>query len=206
MRSRLAPLILVLALAFVVVGTTYLYAHNQPDVYTSRAVLSLSPRDPGKVGADNLQLASARYTAYLASASTMEQVATDIGEPLQQVVDFTEVRVQPNTVNIEIVVTMRDGSRAAAIVNALAAAGLGQGRADPLVTVDLMVPGMIAKAPSGPNRRLIMIGGVGVALLMAGLAVAALGYFQNSASLGWTAPLRVARRADAHDLKAPTRS
>jgi capsular polysaccharide biosynthesis protein len=191
MKARFAPLLLVAALGLIVVATSYLYAHGQPDVYTSRAVLTLSPRDPGKVGADNLQLASARYTAYLSSESTMEQVAADIGEPAGQLARFTDVKVQPNTVNIEIVVAMRDGPRAAAIVNALAAAGLGQGRVDPLVSVDLMVPGVIAKAPSGPNRRLILIGGAGLALLAAVLAIAALGYFQNAATLSWAAPQRV---------------
>jgi capsular polysaccharide biosynthesis protein len=191
MNNRFAPLLLVPALVVVVLGTVFLYAHGQPDVYTSRAVLSLSPRDPATVGGDNLQLAAARYTAYLASASTMEDVAAQIGESAQQVVDFTEVRVQPNTVNIEVVVTMRDQVRAATIVNALAAAGLAEGRVDPLVTVDLMVPGVVAKVPSGPNRRLILIGGFGVALMLGILAIAALGYLQNSATLTWSSPQRV---------------
>jgi capsular polysaccharide biosynthesis protein len=202
--QRWAPLVLVLALGFSIVGTAFLYANGQPDVYTSRAVLTLSPRDPGTVGGDNLQLASARYAAYLSSASTMEQVAGDIGEPLAVLAEFTEVRVQPNTVNIEIVVTMPAPSRAAAIANVLASAGLRQGRADPLVTVDLVVPAVVARAPSGPNRRLIIIGGFGVALLLSVVSTAALGYFRNSPAFGGGAPLRVPpawrRREGARDL------
>jgi capsular polysaccharide biosynthesis protein len=199
MSRRWAPLILVAALALAVVGTTYLYANSQPNVYSSRAVVSFSPRDAGRVGADNLQLASSRYVAYLSSGSTQRQVATDIGEEQTQVAKATQVRIQPATLNLEIVVTMRDAARAARISNALAAAALREARVDPLVTVELIVPAVVPRAPSGPKRSLIMIGGLGVALILSVVGVAALGYFRNSPTLGGDVPLRmppVRRRRD----------
>jgi capsular polysaccharide biosynthesis protein len=197
MKNRLAPLILIVALAFVVVGTTYLYANTQPDVYTSRAVLTISPRNPDAVGGDNLQLACARYAAYLGSDQALSRVAAGLGETAEQVVGVTQVTVQPNTINIEIVVTMRDAARAASIVNALASTGVGRGRIDPLVTVDLIVPGLQASEPTGPNRGLMMIVGVALALFLALLGIAALGYFQNWPGLSGGTPIRVARRLHA---------
>jgi uncharacterized protein involved in exopolysaccharide biosynthesis len=196
---RWAPLIVVMALVLSVLGTTYLYSSSQPDVYTSRAVLSLSPRDANRVGADNLQLAASRYAAYLSSASTLRQVASDIGERPRLVSDSTAVRVQPATVNINIVVTMEEPARAATVANALASAALREGRVDPLVTVEVVVPGVVPLAPSGPRRSLIMIGGAGFALILAVVAAAALGYFRNSPTLGGDVPLRVAtvRRREA---------
>ena len=194
MKNRLAPLILILALAFVVVGTTYLYANSQPDVYTSRAVLTISPRNPETVGGDNLTLAAARYAASLGSEQTLGRVAADLGEPIEQVIGHTTVQVQPATINIEIVVTLRDRDRAASIVNAVAASGVSSSRIDPLVAMDLMVPAVSTEQPSGPNRRLMLIGGAGFALLLALLGIAALGYFQNSPALAATTPIRIPRR------------
>jgi capsular polysaccharide biosynthesis protein len=195
MRNRLAPLILILALAFVVVGTTYLYANGQPDVYTSKAVLTMSPRNPLTVGGDNLTLAAARYAASLGSEQTLGRVAADLGEPMEQVIANTTVVVQPATINIEIAVTLRDRDRAASIVNAVASAGVASSRIDPLVSLDLIVPAVTVEAPGGPNRRLMLIGGSGFALLLALLGIAALGYFQNSPGLAAAgAPIRIPRR------------
>jgi hypothetical protein len=184
------PLILVAALALTVLGTVALYVNGQPDVYTSRAILTLSPRDTS-FGSDNLELAASRYLAYLSSPSTLSQVGAEIGERPSVLGKATEVLVQPATVNIVVSVTMPDRHRAARAANAVAALGLRQARADRLVALELVVPGVIPKAPSGPPRRLIMIGGLGAALGVSIIAVAALGYFRNSPALGGGVPLRV---------------
>ena len=184
------PLILVAALALTVLGTTALYVNSQPDVYTSRAILSLSPRD-NRFGSDNLELAASRYLAYLASSSTLRQVGEEIGERPAVLSRSTEVIVQPNTVNIAVSVTMTSRDRAARAANAVASLGLRRARGDKLVALELVVPGVIPKRPSGPPRRLIMIGGIGAALGLAVLAAAGLGYFRNSPALGGGVPLRV---------------
>jgi hypothetical protein len=189
-RQRFVPLILVAALALSVLGTVALYANSQPDVYTSRAILSLSPRDT-RFGSDNLELAASRYLAYLGSSSTLSQVGAEIGERPGVLANATEVIVQPATVNIAVSVTMPDRHRAARAANAVAALGLRQARSDRLVALELVVPGVIPKAPSGPPRRLLMIGGIGAALGLSVLAAAALGYFRDSPALGGGVPLRV---------------
>lgn len=192
MNNRWAPLVLVLALGMCVIGTSFLYANSQSDVYSSRAVVSLSPRETISVGADNLQLAASRYEALLSSASTMTRIAERNGVDPTAMADATQVAIQPNTVNIEIVVTMADPTRAALLSNALAAAALVEGQTDSLMLVELVVPGVVADAPSGPPRQLIMLGGLGVALVLAVVAVTALGYFQNSPVFGSGPLIRVA--------------
>jgi len=189
-RQRFIPLILVAALALTVLGTVALYVNSQPDVYTSRAILSISPRDT-RFGSDNLELAASRYLVYLSSSSTLSQVGTEIGEQPAMLGEATEVIVQPGTVNITVSVTMPDRQRAARAANAVAALGLRQARGDKLVALELVVPGVIPRAPSGPPRRLIMIGGIGAALGLSIIAAAALGYFRNSPALGGGVPLRV---------------
>ncbi len=190
LRQRFLPLILVAALSLTVLGTVALYANSRPDVYTSRAILSLSPRDI-RFGSDNLELAASRYLAYLSSSSTLTEVGAEIGERPSVLGGATEVIVQPATVNLVVIVTMPSRHRAARAANAVAALGLRQARADKLVALELVVPGVVAKAPSGPPRRLIMIGGLGAALGIAVLAAAALGYFRHSPALGGGVPVRV---------------
>ena len=194
-KGPVAPLLLVAALAFTVIGTVFLSVNREPDVYTSRAVLSLSPRDVNRVGADSLQLATSRYVAFLSAPSTLRQVAIGLGEPPSAVGSASEVVVQPNTVNLQVSVTMEDPAKAAAVANGIAAAGLRLAGTDGLVSMELVVPGVVPTVPSGPKRRLIMIGGVGAALALAVLAVAVLGYFRNAPTIrGVADPVRLLAR------------
>lgn len=197
MRGRWAPLLLVAALAAGVVGTTFLYVNGRPAVYAGRAVVSLSPRGgDGPVGADNLELAASRYQAYLSSPANLERVAAQLGEDPTALRSATRVTVQPNTVTIAVVVTLRDPTRAAQAANAVAATGLRQARSDRLVSMELVAPAVVPQQPSGPNRRLAMLVGLGAALGLAVLALGVLGYFRSAArALGaGPDPLRVLAR------------
>ncbi len=189
--SRWAPLILVLAVACCAVATTALYVNGQPDVYTSSAVVSLSPRDTLRVGADNLSLAASRYVASLSAPTTLAAVAKQIGESPEDVAAGTEVLIQPNTVNIQIKVTLEQPERTALIANAIAAEGVRRSRTDGLVYTELVVPAVVPAAPSGPRRKLILLGGAGAAAGLSVLAIAALGYFRDASILGGPDTVRI---------------
>ncbi|TQS45498.1 hypothetical protein [Cryptosporangium phraense] len=179
--NRGSPFALVVALILCLAATTVGYVRAQPDMYTSTAVLSLSPRDPGEVGSDDLTLATSRYVAYLSAPATLDDVATVLGERPSAVAKSTTVAQQPATVNIRVVVSGPDAEAGADVANALARAGVRQSVDDPQVVAELIVPAMVPVAPSGPPRTLLyLVGGVG-ALCLGILAVLALGYFRRSA-------------------------
>ena len=177
--NRGSPLALVIALMLCLAATVAGYVQAQPDSYTSTAVLSLSPRDPGEIGSDDLMLAASRYVAYLSAPATSNQIAASLGESPAAVARTTRVIQQPATVNLRISVVgvaPRDGAE---IANALAAAGVRLSVDDLQVVADLIVPAVVPIAPSGPPRRLlVLLGGVG-ALCVGVLAVLALGYLRE---------------------------
>ncbi len=191
MKSRWAPIFLVVALMVATVGTAVLYAGSQSDVYSSRAIVALTPRNPAGFGATNLRLAATRYSALLASDQTWREVSRSTGFSPDAVAEATEVSVQPNTVTITITVTLAQADRAAAVANAIATAGLRQSRSDELVLVELVAPGVTPTSASGPNRRLIVLGGLGMAVVVGAVAMVALGFFRNSATLSGALPRQV---------------
>ncbi|HEX3731915.1 MAG TPA: hypothetical protein VHU91_03200 [Mycobacteriales bacterium] len=191
MKSRWAPAFLVAALMVCTVGTAALYASSQSDVYSSRAVVALTPRSAAGLGATNLRLAVTRYTTLLSSDETLREVSDTTGLSSKTLSKATKVTVPPNTVTINITVTLTRGDQAAAAANAIASAGLRYSRGDELVSTDLVAPGVTPTSPSGPNRRLIMLGGIGTALLVGAVAMVALGFFRNSATLSGALPRQI---------------
>jgi hypothetical protein len=177
LRHRALPVVVLGLLAVAMLGTTALYAQQQPDVYQSRAVLALTPQEPS-LGADNLQFTTAALAAYLTSPGTLATVADQLGEDAPALTEATETSIQPNTVNVVIDVTMRDRTRAAASANALAALGLQRAHGYSLVTVELIVPAIPASEPTGPNRMLILLGGAAATVVVLLIAGAALGYLR----------------------------
>ena len=106
MKSRWATAFLVIGLMVATVSTAALYATSKSDVYSSNAIIALTPRKPAAFGATNLRLAATRYVALLSSAQTMRSVAASTGIAYRKVVGATKVSVQPNTVTIEITTTL----------------------------------------------------------------------------------------------------
>jgi uncharacterized protein involved in exopolysaccharide biosynthesis len=174
--NRGSPLALVVALVLCLGATAVGYVHTQPDAYTSTSVLSLSPRDPGEVGSDDLTLATSRYVAYLSAPATLDALSGTLGVRAATTAKSTTVVQQPGTVNLRISVTGPDARDGAEIANALARAGVRQSVDDDQVVVDLIVPAVVPSAPSGPPRALLyLVSGAGV-LCLAVLALLALGY------------------------------
>ena len=167
--TRGSPFALVVALMIALAGTVGWYVHAQPDSYTSTAVLSLSPRDSGEIGSDDLTLAVSRYVAYLSAPATLNQVAATLGESPSAVARATTVIQQPATVNLRISVVGTAPESGAEVANALAAAGVRESVADLQVVADLIVPAVVPVAPSGPPRRLLLllgaVGAVGLGVL-----------------------------------------
>lgn len=165
--ARIWPALLVLALTGCLFGTAALFVRSQPDTYTSTAVLSLLPRDPVQVGSDDLLLATSRYVAYLAAPATRDRVGIAVGYDAANPAGKITVLQQPGTVNIEVTVTGRLDQAAASMANALAAEGVRASVVDAQVEVQLIVPAVVAAFPSGPPRKLLLLGGAGAALLVA---------------------------------------
>ncbi|SHN46359.1 hypothetical protein [Cryptosporangium aurantiacum] len=176
--NRGSPLALVVALVVCLAATSVGYVHAQPDTYTSTAVLSLSPRDTGEVGSDDLTLAASRYVAYLSAPATLEGVATTLGLRRGVVAKSAHVVQQPATVSLRISVTGPDATGGAEVANALARAGVRQSVDDPQVIADLIVPAVVPVAPSGPPRRMLYLVGGSGALCLGVLAILALGYLR----------------------------
>lgn len=181
--TRGSPVALVVALMLCLAGTVAGYVHAQPNSYTSTAVLSLSPRDPGEIGSDDLALAVSRYVAYLSAPATLNQVAATLGESPSAVARTTTVSQQPATVNLRITVVGTAPEDGAEVANALAVAGVRESVADLQVVADLIVPAVVPVAPSGPPRRLLLLLGGVAALGLGVLACLALGYLREAPAL-----------------------
>jgi uncharacterized protein involved in exopolysaccharide biosynthesis len=175
---RGSPLALVVALMLCVGATVAGYVNAQPDTYTSTAVLSLSPRDPAETGSDDLALAASRYVAYLAAPATQNKIGATLGERPGEVPEATTVMQQPATVNLRISVVGTAPESGAEIANALAAAGVRASVDDSQVVADVVVPAVVPVAPSGPQRRLLLLVGGAVALCLGVVAWLALGYLR----------------------------
>jgi capsular polysaccharide biosynthesis protein len=146
--------------------TAVLWVQSLPPSYTTTTVDTVSPRGQ-TISAALIQQLTARYVAYASSSQVAQQVADEVGVDVELVRNNTTVTRPELTTNIYISVTMDDPDDAARVANALSERVRASSITDPLLTVDDLVPGVVATAPdpSGTTRRLAA--GVLAAILIA---------------------------------------
>ncbi|NUS73368.1 MAG: hypothetical protein HOQ05_08180 [Corynebacteriales bacterium] len=166
-RSRL---VIAGLLIFTALTSAIIIVKNHEEKFTSTAILSLSPRGDGAVGADNVKLAVSRYQALLSAGTTLHTVAKKTGA--QPLAGAAQVSVPPETVTIVVSVTLADATMAADVANELSRTALSEGHDDALVIIDLLAPAIVADSPSGLSQNWV------IALAMLGeLTAIALAFF-----------------------------
>jgi uncharacterized protein involved in exopolysaccharide biosynthesis len=155
--------------AVAVVAGVGVYLQGQPQVYTSSAVVALTPKGPRPVSAAVVTLTAPRYVAYATSPFALRKAAEQLKLDPAVASRAVVVTMAAATANVTITATMRDGKTAMRTVNEVAALILERATGDPILTAQVESYGVVPGAPSGPHRRAILGAGV-----LAGLALGAL--------------------------------
>jgi capsular exopolysaccharide synthesis family protein len=149
------------------------YAAVLPPQYEGEAVISLLPRPANPVGADIIRLSVPRYAVYASSDSLIRTIAGEEGVDPEDLERSLNVRMPPETGNLEIVVESDTAELAARLANAFAEETVDFSAGDRLVTAVVIAEALPALEPAGPPRLLLQSAVTILALLLgAGTAVA----------------------------------
>ncbi|RJK97910.1 hypothetical protein D5H78_02785 [Vallicoccus soli] len=148
---------------------------GQPEEYTSTAVVSFAPRADRQLGADTLEVLSAKYVAYISAPATLRRTAAETGTDAGALQDAVSAVIPPATANLSVSATAADPAEAARLANALGAAVVRQSAVDVNLRADLVAPAVEPAFPSGTPPRLLLAAGAVVAVAAGALAVLLLG-------------------------------
>jgi capsular polysaccharide biosynthesis protein len=133
---------------------------------------TVSPRADGTtISAALIQQLTTRYVAYASSSQVAEQVADDLGLEADVVKSSTTVRLPERTTNLFISVSMPDADDAARVASELSERTRQSSVTDPLLTVNSLVPGVVAQTPDSSGRPQRLAAATLVAILI-GVAAA----------------------------------
>jgi capsular polysaccharide biosynthesis protein len=173
---RRHPVLAGLVVALIVLGCGLVYTTIRPTTYTATSVFTLGPRDAVNTPADTVELVARSYRAYMSSPDVLAEVSRSTGTPLSASADEVEVQVPPGTANLQTEVTLTSADRAAAVADAINAAGVAKAGRDALVAPDLVSPADPAAATTHPRRLLLVAGSVLAAILAGSLVLYVLGH------------------------------
>ena len=151
----------------VIVGVAA-YAQSLPNQYTATAVISFAPRPNAQVGADVVSIVVPKYQVYVTSDTVVAGVARTLGVGKSQISDHLNASIPQNTSNLEISVDGSDPGFVAHAANGLAGATQVFSRSDQLLSGTIVARAVPPTTPSGPNRKLLDLAGLIVALLLGG--------------------------------------
>ena len=174
----------------IAVGVTtgaYVAAQSPPSTYRAVSIVSFLPTQ--QYQADLVRLSLPRYQAFAASTDRVALVADELDLPRREVRDAVEVTVPAESPNIEIAVTTHSARQSATIANRLAELTVAFAENDGVVTAASLQKAEPPTSPSGPDRTLLVAGGL-LSCIALGLAVAFL--------LEWRRPrIRTSRDLEA---------
>lgn len=158
-----------------ITAATLFYAVTQRPVYEARAVVQFSPRNTvngGVVGAEIVATSAAGYAAYLGAPATVQSLSRVIGVPQRDFRSGAQARLLPATTTLAISFSAGNPAVAARAANAMASAAVDRTAGDPLVRAAVLAPATRPLSPAGPQRPLIMVGGILLALIVATVVTA----------------------------------
>jgi capsular polysaccharide biosynthesis protein len=149
--------------------TTVLWLRNQPDTYSTTAVVSVGPRtDRALVSASMIKLLATRYVAYASSAQLADTVAQDLGLDPVTLQSALEVTMPELTTNVYVSLELDDPEDAAAAAAAYTEAIVENSTTDPVLSAAVLVPARIDMTPDPAASPRLLAAAAVVALLLGG--------------------------------------
>lgn len=168
--------ILAALITFGVFAGVALYVERLPTEYSGRAVVAFAPylqQDVVPPSADTIRLVVPKYVAYITAPATIEEVASNLRIPAEELSASTDATVATDTGNVTVSVTLGSPVEAARAANALADAAVEFSQNDEVVRGEVVVGAVTPSGASGPPRRLLELAGLLAGLLL-GIATALL--------------------------------
>lgn len=161
-RRWLLALLVAVPLLAGVVG----YAQSLPNDYTSEAVVSFTPKADSNVSGDTIRIVLPKYIASVTSPQTIRAAAARTTLSSGDVQNAVDASIPPDTTNLEISVKLHDPRQAQAVADYLTSAVLSAASTDQLLAADVSASAIVPSDPSGPNRKLIDVVGLALAVLL----------------------------------------
>jgi hypothetical protein len=155
------------------------WASTKPVVYTSSAVVALTPKPTQPVTAAVVTLAAPRYVAYGTSPYVLRRVAEPLGMDSVALQNGVVITMAAATANISIAVTLTDPALAAKAADAVAAEVIRRTESDPILAAQAVSSAVRATAPAGPDRNTVLTAGSLGAALAGACATAALARYRR---------------------------
>jgi uncharacterized protein involved in exopolysaccharide biosynthesis len=143
------------------------WALSRPALYTSNAVVAVTPKASKPVSAGVVLLAAPRYVAYGTSPYVLRTIGEAAGIPAADLQKGTIVTMAAATTNISIAVTLDDPDRAAKVADLIASEIVERTSADAILDAQVLSTATVSSSPAGPHP-LVLVGAGGAAALLAG--------------------------------------
>jgi len=164
---------LALLVAVPLFAAVALYTLTLPSQYTAEAVVAFSPSADQQSGADLIRITLPKYLVYSTADKTLESLSARTGIPQDDIDKHVTAKVATDTANLSLTVEGTDPALVTQIANALALDVVSFAKDDPVVVAKTISPAVEPREPVGPPRKLLLAGGLLVAVLAgAGVAVA----------------------------------
>jgi polysaccharide biosynthesis transport protein len=132
------------------------YVETLPNEFEGESIVAFAPRPKvDAANADTVRITLPRYVAYVTAPSTVEEVATELGEDAGEIGDSLDAQNPSETGNLVITSRLDSSERAAAVANAFADAAVDESLSDELLTADVIAVALPSSSPAGPPRRLL---------------------------------------------------
>jgi uncharacterized protein involved in exopolysaccharide biosynthesis len=151
------------------------YVRSLPPEYTGTAVVQFNPRateNGGVVGAESVASGAAGYVAYLGAPSTFAGASDGAGVTPEQLKSGLKVTMLPATSTVTVEYTSGSPELAAKAANVMAKSAVDRAEKDSLVSAQVLAPASVPRSPSGPQRTVLMVAGLLLSALLAGVAFA----------------------------------
>lgn len=161
-------------LTFVVIWLGTLVVSSQVErSYQGQAVVAFQPRDADLTGAETMTLLTPKYVEVLRSPSLVNDVAAQLGEQSEDVLESSTAELEPNTLNLRVDARAGDPDRAVSIANALAAGAVQRASEDPLISAEIVAWAVPRSSPTPPTPDQILL--LGLLVAVAGAAAVGAG-------------------------------
>lgn len=161
-RWKLAVLVF-LAMVLGVAAYTYSLSNS----YQAKSTVSLEPRPGSGASAADVSQLGQKYIAYVTAPTEIRPLAAQLGVPAQTLQDGVDAEIATGSINLTIQVELPSGAKAARASNQLASDVDALAVDDKLLSARTVAPAVVPTSAAKPRRKLILGGGVLIALLVA---------------------------------------
>lgn len=142
-----------------------LYVQTLPDEFDGEAIVAFSAAPGDGVSADVIRLTVPKYEAYITAPATSRIVAQELSADAGELDGAVTATTAPDTPTMRVVVRLGDAERAARAANAFAEEAVRFSRQDAQLRGTVLAPALVPEEPASPPRRLLIAGGLVLALL-----------------------------------------